>query len=82
MVVSLLVALSLVGLYGATLQGLVTEWVSSADSSYGIFLVAVGVMTLTASADRSVALSLASTTRPAHAPTDGHDTSGSATHPS
>ena len=43
MVVSLLVALSLVSLYGATLQGLVTEWVSSADSSYGIVLVAVAV---------------------------------------
>jgi exosortase len=41
MIPTLLVALSLAWLYGATLQGLLNEWVSSADASYGIVLVAV-----------------------------------------
>ncbi|MGH9144373.1 MAG: exosortase/archaeosortase family protein [Vicinamibacterales bacterium] len=40
---TLLVALSVAWLYGATLQGLLLEWFSSADSSYGIVLAAVAL---------------------------------------
>jgi len=46
MIPTLLVALSLAWLYGATLQGLLTEWVSSADASYGIVLVAVALVVI------------------------------------
>jgi exosortase len=41
MVTSLLVAAALAWLYAATLQGLVVEWLSSADASYGVVLAAV-----------------------------------------
>jgi exosortase len=46
MTVTALLALSLAWLYAATLKGLVTQWFSSADASYGIVLaaVALGVM--------------------------------------
>ncbi len=40
---TLLVALSVAWLYGATLQGLLFEWFSSADASYGIVLAAVAL---------------------------------------
>jgi exosortase len=43
MIMALLVASSLLWLYAATLQGLVVEWVSSADASYGIVLAAVAL---------------------------------------
>jgi len=46
MITTLLVALSLAWLYGATLQGLVTEWVSSADASYGFVLVVVALVVM------------------------------------
>jgi exosortase len=46
MIPPLLVALSLAWLYGATLQGLLIEWVSSADASYGIVLVVVALVVI------------------------------------
>jgi exosortase len=44
MVMTLLVAASVAWLYAATLQGLVVEWLSSADASYGIVLTAVALV--------------------------------------
>ena len=44
MILSLLVAASLFWLYAATLRGLVIEWLSSADASYGIVLAAVALV--------------------------------------
>ena len=44
MLMPLLVALSVAWLYAATLQGLIIEWVSSADASYGIVLAAVALV--------------------------------------
>jgi exosortase len=46
MFMPLLVALSVAWLYAATLQGLVIEWVSSADASYGIVLAAVALVVI------------------------------------
>jgi exosortase len=46
MMLSLLVALSVLGLYAATLQGLLIEWLSSADASYGIVLFGVALAIL------------------------------------
>ena len=46
MITTLLVALSLAWLYGATLQGLIVEWVSSADASYGFVLVVVALVVI------------------------------------
>jgi len=44
MLTSLLVAAAVAWLYAATLQGLVIEWFSSADASYGIVLAAVAAV--------------------------------------
>ncbi len=41
MTMGVLLALSMAWLYGATLRGLVSEWLSSADASYGVVLAAV-----------------------------------------
>jgi exosortase len=46
MILSLLVAASVCWLYAATLRGLVIEWLSSADASYGIVLAAVALVVL------------------------------------
>jgi len=46
MIPSLLVAASVFWLYAATLRGLVIEWLSSADASYGIVLAAVALVVL------------------------------------
>ena len=46
MILSLLVAASVFWLYAATLRGLVIEWLSSADASYGIVLAAVALVVL------------------------------------
>jgi exosortase len=43
MIASLLIALAVAWLYAATLRGLVIEWLSSADASYGIVLAAVAL---------------------------------------
>jgi exosortase len=43
MIASLLVALAVVWLYAATLQGLAIEWLSSADASFGIVLATVAL---------------------------------------
>ena len=43
MVVAALLALSLAWLYAAALTGLVVEWCSSADASYGIVLAGVAL---------------------------------------
>jgi len=46
MIPTLLVAASVFWLYAATLRGLVIEWLSSADASYGIVLAAVALVVL------------------------------------
>ncbi|MCU1382252.1 MAG: epsH [Acidobacteria bacterium] len=46
MAVAALLTLSLAWLYAATLRGVVTEWLSSADASYGVVLAAVALIVI------------------------------------